>query len=74
MQCASMRTISMITSADSTATSAIDGYNNSLSRSTTSSTAPNCQPTSRVDGPFSGAFVYGSKRSSCHSEWRSHRS
>jgi hypothetical protein len=64
----------MLTSIDSTATCAIDGNSNSFSRSTTSSTASNCQPNSPAYGPFSGDFTYGSEQPDCHSESPHHGS
>ncbi|MFD7481048.1 hypothetical protein ACFV8Z_55800 [Streptomyces sp. NPDC059837] len=48
----------MLTSTDSTATSAIDGNNSSFNRSMISSTAPNCQPNRLDRGSFSGDFTY----------------
>ncbi|MFE9913372.1 hypothetical protein [Streptomyces clavifer] len=56
----------MFTSTDSTATSAIDGNNNSFTRSMTSSTALNIQPDCVAQGSFSGDFTHNSKRPSSH--------
>ncbi|MFJ1595172.1 hypothetical protein ACIOD0_33785 [Kitasatospora albolonga] len=74
VHCVSTRTIAMFTSTDSTETVAIDGNNNSFSRSRTSSTALNIQPNYVAQGSFSGDFTHSLKTPSSHGEWLRHRS
>ena len=61
---ASTRTIAMLTSTDSTATSAIDGNNSSFNRGTASSTDPNCQPSCLDHGSCFRATSRTARRSS----------
>jgi hypothetical protein len=68
VQYASTRTIALFALTNTTATSAIDGNNSSFNQSTTSSTAPNCQPNYLDHSFFSGDFTRRYERLSYHSE------